>query len=334
MIERCPEVAAGSSNRFQAWEVCDPEKWVPDGYICVRVDARGWGRSPGFLDPWSTRETIDMRDCIEWAGTQPWSNGKVGLLGISYYAVNQWQVAAMNPPHLAAMIPWEGFSDFYRELSYHGGIANDMKSVWYERTVTTVQHGRGERGFVSVNTGDLVAGPETHTYRRTGVREDRLPRRDRCAPPRRRIPPRAVRTLRQDLRTVAVRRQLGRVVVASARQRGGLRAVRLEPEVAGDSRPRTLDRVLHRLRNRFAEAVFRPLPQRRRQRMGPPATGHAEDTDGRRWTSSTAPRTNGPSRAPSGGNGIWTPSTGRSPPTRRAPQCRPRSPRWTIRASR
>src|SRR5262249_20689935 len=71
---------------------------------------------------------------------------------------------ALNPPHLAALIPWEGFSDFYRELCYHGGIAGDMKSVWYRRTVTTVQHGRGERGFGSANTGELVAGPETHTY--------------------------------------------------------------------------------------------------------------------------------------------------------------------------
>jgi predicted acyl esterase len=164
MVERHPEVAAGSSNRFQSWEVCDPEKWVPDGYVCVRVDARGWGRSPGHIDPWSAREMIDLRDCIEWAGTQPWSTGKVGLLGISYYAVNQWQVAALSPPHLAAMIPWEGFSDFYRELSYHGGIASDMKSVWYRRTVTSVQHGLGERGRISYNTGDLVAGPETLTH--------------------------------------------------------------------------------------------------------------------------------------------------------------------------
>ena len=97
MVKSHPEVAAGSSNRFQSWEVCDPEKWVPDGYVCARVDARGWGRSPGHIDPWSTREIIDLRDCIEWAGTQPWSTGKVGLLGISYYAVNQWQVAALAP---------------------------------------------------------------------------------------------------------------------------------------------------------------------------------------------------------------------------------------------
>ena len=53
MAEKHPDVAAGSSNRFQSWEVCDPEKWVPDGYVCVRVDARGWGRSPGYIDPWS-----------------------------------------------------------------------------------------------------------------------------------------------------------------------------------------------------------------------------------------------------------------------------------------
>jgi predicted acyl esterase len=161
MTERHPDVAAGSSNRFQAWEVCDPEKWVPDGYVCIRVDARGWGRSPGYVEPWSPREARDLYDCIEWAGKQPWSNGKVGLLGISYYAINQWHVAALQPPSLAAIIPWEGFADFYRDFSYHGGIASDMKNVWYRRTITTVQHGLGERAARNPNTGELVAGPET-----------------------------------------------------------------------------------------------------------------------------------------------------------------------------
>ena len=50
-------------------------------------------------------------------GVQPWSNGKVGLLGISYYGMNQWQVAALQPPHLAAICPWEGAADFYREMT-------------------------------------------------------------------------------------------------------------------------------------------------------------------------------------------------------------------------
>lgn len=108
MTSAYPDVAEGSTNKYQAWEVVDPEKWVPEGYACVRVDSRGAGRSPGVIDHFSPRETRDLYECIEWAGTQPWSTGKVGLAGISYYAINQWQVAALNPPHLAAICPWEG----------------------------------------------------------------------------------------------------------------------------------------------------------------------------------------------------------------------------------
>ena len=64
---------AARRNNYQSWEVVDPEKWVPDGYVCVRVDSRGAGRSPGFIDPFSPRETQDFYHCIEWAGVQPWS---------------------------------------------------------------------------------------------------------------------------------------------------------------------------------------------------------------------------------------------------------------------
>ena len=134
---------AGSTNKYQSWEVCDPEKWVPDGYVCVRVDSRGCGRSPGYVEHWSPRETKDFHDCIEWAGAQPWSNGKVGLSGISYYAINQWQVASLQPKHLAAICVWEGFADFYRELSHNGGIYNTFAQNWYDMQVKTVQHGLG-----------------------------------------------------------------------------------------------------------------------------------------------------------------------------------------------
>jgi putative CocE/NonD family hydrolase len=106
MIAEHPDVAYGSSNRYQNWEVVDPEKWVPEGYVCVRVDSRGAGRSPGYIDHFSPRETRDFHDCIEWAGVQVWSNGKVGLSGISYYGINQWHVASLQPPHLAAMCIW------------------------------------------------------------------------------------------------------------------------------------------------------------------------------------------------------------------------------------
>lgn len=156
-----PDALAGSSNRFQVWETPDPEKWVPHGYICVRVDSRGAGRSPGYVDIFSARETIDFFDCVEWAGTQAWSSGKVGLSGVSYYAMNQWQVAALAPPHLAAICPWEGSSDYYREFVRHGGILSTFYRDWYKATIVRTQHGLGSRGETSSVNGELVSGPET-----------------------------------------------------------------------------------------------------------------------------------------------------------------------------
>ena len=161
MVRDHPDVAAGSSNLYQNWEVADPEKWVPHGYVCVRVDSRGCGRSPGYLNPFSPRETRDLAACIEWAGTQPWSNGKVGLNGISYYAINQWQVASLQPPQLAAMCVWEGAADWYRDASHHGGIYCTFWANWYDMQVKSVQHGLGDRGPRNRATGDLVCGPET-----------------------------------------------------------------------------------------------------------------------------------------------------------------------------
>jgi predicted acyl esterase len=161
MVAEHPDVAHGSSNRHQNWEVADPEKWVPDGYVCVRVDSRGCGRSPGYVDHFSPRETRDFYQCIEWAGVQPWSNGKVGLTGVSYYGINQWHVASLQPPHLAAMCVWEGAADWYRDMTHHGGILSTFWAHWYDMQVKTVQHGLGERGPRSRVTGALVCGDET-----------------------------------------------------------------------------------------------------------------------------------------------------------------------------
>jgi putative CocE/NonD family hydrolase len=107
MVAEHPDVAYGSTNKYQSWEVVDPEKWVADGYACVRVDSRGAGRAPGTIEPFSPRETRDFYEYIEWAGVPPWSSGKVGLNGVSYFGINQWHVAALQPPHLTAMVPWE-----------------------------------------------------------------------------------------------------------------------------------------------------------------------------------------------------------------------------------
>ncbi len=173
MAQNHPDVTAGSSNRYQNWEVVDPEKWVPHGYAVVRVDSRGCGCSLGYIDHFSPRETADFYACIEWAGVQPWSNGKIGLNGISYYAINQWHVASLQPPHLAAMAVWEGAADWYRDMTHHGGILSVFWANWYDMQVKTVQFGLGERGGRSRVHGGLVCGPQT-------LPEDELAR-NRCA---------------------------------------------------------------------------------------------------------------------------------------------------------
>ena len=163
MVSGHPDVTAGSSNKYQNWEVVDPEKWVSDGYACVRVDSRGTGRSPGFVDHFSPRETADFASCIEWAGVQPWSSGKVGLNGISYYAINAWHVASLQPPHLAAICVWEGAADWYRDMTHHGGILSTFWANWYDMQVKTVQYGLGDSGPKHPVTGVNACGDENLT---------------------------------------------------------------------------------------------------------------------------------------------------------------------------
>lgn len=157
LAQEHPDALAGSTNKYQVWEVADPEKWVPDGYVVIRVDCRGAGASPGVLDLRSARETRDFYNCIEWAAAQTWSNGKIGLLGISYYAMNQWQVAGLHPPHLTAMIPWEGAGDSYREALFHGGILCEFSRAWFRRQVEPLQYGVGEKAPKAARTADVSA---------------------------------------------------------------------------------------------------------------------------------------------------------------------------------
>lgn len=103
-------------------ESVDSSVWVPNGYVCIRVDARGVCKSPGLQAPFSVQEAEDYYDAIEWAGTQPWSNGNVGLWGMSYLAMTQHNVATLQPPHLKAMIAIGTDADLYNEAVYGGGI--------------------------------------------------------------------------------------------------------------------------------------------------------------------------------------------------------------------
>jgi predicted acyl esterase len=125
-----PDTLEEKPNPYMNWETANPLWWVPRNYACVRIDGRGSGKSPGQFEPWSHAEAVDFYDAIEWAAAQPWCNGKVGLTGISYYAMNQWFVANLQPPSLAAIMPWEGAADLYRDALYHGGVLSVFMANW------------------------------------------------------------------------------------------------------------------------------------------------------------------------------------------------------------
>lgn len=171
-----PDLDAGvSSGRYLRWETVDPERWVPDGYCVIHVDARGLGKSPGYYDPFSPRERLDYYEAIEWAGTQSWCSGKVGLIGVSYYAISQWQVAALRPPHLAAIIPWEGGSDLYRDWSRHGGVlSNTFLENWWQRGIVEVQNGNPNGRHRDPDTGEGITGSEISDQLLAGNRTDHL----------------------------------------------------------------------------------------------------------------------------------------------------------------
>jgi len=163
----------GSTGKYLRWETVDPERWVPHGYVVIHVDARGSGKSPGYLDPMSPREIQDYYEAIEWAGTQSWSNGKVGLIGISYYAATQWLVAALRPPHLAAIVPWEGRSDHYRDYGYHGGImSNGFLFSWWPKQVLSNQHGNANTPYRDRDDGLPTTGPALDEAMLLGNRND------------------------------------------------------------------------------------------------------------------------------------------------------------------
>jgi predicted acyl esterase len=124
-----------SFSAYTSWEAPDPSFWVPRGYVVINIDLRGFGTSDGEGTLFSDEEAADYASVIEWAATQPWSSGKIGLNGVSYLAISQWKVAALRPQGLAAICPWEGFSDAYRDMAYPGGVREDgFTSFWSSMT--------------------------------------------------------------------------------------------------------------------------------------------------------------------------------------------------------
>ena len=121
-------------SEWTPWEAPDPAYWVSQCYAVVIVDSRGYGKSDGVAGVLSIQDRADFHDAITWAGTHSWSNGHVGLTGVSYLAIAQWIAGADAPEHLKAIMPWEGQSDNFREVLFHGGIPETaFTNFWLTR---------------------------------------------------------------------------------------------------------------------------------------------------------------------------------------------------------
>ncbi|KAL5085975.1 hypothetical protein Trisim1_009741 [Trichoderma cf. simile WF8] len=168
------EVDPEQKSKYSAWETPDPVFWTSHGYAVVRCDERGFGQSPGFLDSMSKDTAAAFCHAIEWAAQQPWSNGRVGLLGVSYFAGTQWRAAAAQPRGLSCIIPWEGMSDYYRDRCRHGGILSDaFIRFWWDRQVITNQYGRPGRAAAG-RGDDTIEGDLSEEERQRNRRDQNV----------------------------------------------------------------------------------------------------------------------------------------------------------------
>ena len=159
-------VAPGTVSKNAKFESPDPLYWCHEGYAIANVDPRGVGHSEGDVNCFNTQDAQDGYDFIEWAATQTWCNGNVGMGGNSAVAMSQWRIAAECPPHLKCIAPFEGTSDIYRENMFEGGISAYTFNEFIVGSVT------GENGV-----DDMVAMAQKYPLM-NGYWEDKIPRFD------------------------------------------------------------------------------------------------------------------------------------------------------------
>jgi hypothetical protein len=120
--QSAPSMPQGFERINGSIEAGDSNFFVRRGYAHVIVNVRGTGKSEGEFSGYGAQEAKDTYEVIEWIARQPWCDGNVGMFGVSYFAISQLQVAALNPPHLKTIFAPFGYTDFYRDKCYHGGI--------------------------------------------------------------------------------------------------------------------------------------------------------------------------------------------------------------------
>ena len=313
MAEKHPDVAAGSSNLYQSWEVVDPEKWVPHDYACVRVDSRGCGCSPGYH-----RSFLAARDqgllrlhrmgrraaVVERQGRaqrhlllrhQPVARGDAAAaaprrhvhLGGRRRLVPRHDPSRRHPLHVLGELVRHAGED---RAVRRGRARQASARAWRARVRAARRCPRRELAQNRSAFGDDIrAHPLDDDYHRA-----RSPVWSKVKTP---------------LLSAA---NWGGQPPASARQFRGLRARGRQGQVARSARHRALDAFLHRLRPRAAAAVLRLFPARQEQRLGQAAESASCRCAIPAKSSSSAPRTNGRSSAPSGPSSISTRQPARS----------------------
>ncbi|WP_431277836.1 CocE/NonD family hydrolase [Leifsonia poae] len=162
----------GIVSGLEKFEGPDPAYWCARGYAICNPDIRGVVDSEGDSVLWDRQEGRDCYDVIEWLAEQEWCSGKVGMSGTSYLAVSQWFTAAEQPPHLAAINPWEGVSDVYRDLVMRGG----MPDTGFARQLQ-------EGSFFGKNRKeDILAEADAHPQM-TELWENKIPAFEKIAVP-------------------------------------------------------------------------------------------------------------------------------------------------------
>ncbi|MBL8987438.1 MAG: CocE/NonD family hydrolase [Gemmatimonadetes bacterium] len=150
----------------------DDGRWYARrGYVVVAADSRGRYDSDGRFDPFDSRQKTDGYDLVEWMARQPWSNGKVGMIGGSYSGWTQWWTAVTAPPHLAAIAPMVAPPDQFENWPYQhgvlvGGWVVDWIAMMSGRTIQTVDTG-GYAGWSS-RRADLTRPPYADINARRG----------------------------------------------------------------------------------------------------------------------------------------------------------------------
>lgn len=142
----------GQTSGYTSFEGPDPLAWCPKGFAIVNIDTRGSFASEGDRSFLTQEYARDGYDAIEWLAVQPWSNGRVGMIGVSFLAMAQYHVAQLKPPHLCAIMPWEGSADLFRDTIYMGGIPDRRFFSFFS---DLVKYGGGQ-------TEDVIANQYEH----------------------------------------------------------------------------------------------------------------------------------------------------------------------------